>query len=327
MKIKTLFIIFFLLICNLLYSLNNYPGELAGIIKRGKNQNEIGLSRSAPPREYFTLAPNGNIYIFDKRYGKIKIFTHDFIFVDEMYVRDYMIYAIYSMKISNNGDIYIYDGSGFKKITNDKKLAYAIEYRDLPDELKHSYNYWPYGDIVFFYDDSNRENLKIRHIDATGVMRNEEETTQLLNEVNVTIQTRNFNEALLKDKTDAFKQNTLKKHELLVLKDKVLTTSGSVLEKYFTYLRENIDLQKTNKDLINDLKKGDFDFIGYDKEHNTYMENYCGFYVFNKYGVLLDAFKHVQEGINPVAISPDGELFYWERDEEEIRFYKITRRW
>ncbi|MBN2444721.1 MAG: hypothetical protein JXJ04_25420, partial [Spirochaetales bacterium] len=72
---KIMLFLAILFICNFLYSINFYPGELAGTIKRGKAPNEIGWSRTPPPNEYFTFAPNGNLYIFDKRYGKIKIFT------------------------------------------------------------------------------------------------------------------------------------------------------------------------------------------------------------------------------------------------------------
>ena len=56
-----LFFLLILLLSNYTYAINEYPGELVGVINRGKAPNEIGWSRSPPPNEYFTFAPNGNI--------------------------------------------------------------------------------------------------------------------------------------------------------------------------------------------------------------------------------------------------------------------------
>ncbi|MBN2441804.1 MAG: hypothetical protein JXJ04_10670, partial [Spirochaetales bacterium] len=162
---------------------------------------------------------------------------------------------------------------------------------------------------------------------ANGVMQSEEKTTLLLNEINADTQKRSPEELLLKNTIDSFKKDNPENNKLLIIKDEIFTSSRYILGKYFKSLRKNIKAKQNNEDMLAKIEKEPGRLLGFDRNHNAYFDNSFGFYVFNKYGILLDAFKHVQEGINPVAISPEGELFYWEKDENEIRFYKIARRW
>ena len=307
-------IIIFFILLNLLFTvnaLNKYEPELVGIIKTGSNEYEIGYDPKGLPGEgpltarLFTISHDNIIYIYDKNHRAIKVFNKDLAFIKSIPVKKQRILSMYHLKISKANEYYIYGGSSFKKLNKNGELVYEISHYNLPDAIEGG-DFYLYKNWVFSYD----RIYGLNYIDETGKINKEEETKELL----------------IKIKEDKAKDD----NKLITLindykyKDKIAILEGDVLTS-FEYLFDFYKYsQKKNKKQIN-IPDDYYAYIGKDNDNNTYWECRLNIYVFNKYGELLDSFEELNR--NHKAVSPDGDLWYWDVQPEGVYFYKVTRRW
>lgn len=319
-------LIIFIFGIQFLFSMNEYNATSIGSIQIGNNIGEIGYDAKGLPGDgpltakIFTIGPNNNLYIFDKLDGKIQIYTLNLSFIKEINVRTHLVLHIYHMKINEKGDIILYDGFGLKKINFNGELIYEVKKNLLPAEIIYDRNYFPYDDFVFYYDKNNNINC----IDPNGNIMEDEAVERLINEINSSIIIKSPNEEeMIDDMLEDFNE----KEKLLILQNRILSSNGYFLvNKVYKYLREKKGQTKSNSNNT-EIKVAGYYLIGYDSEYNSYWESDAGFFVFSKYGEYLDSFKQLTIGMGYEAVSPAGDLYYWEVKPEGVFFYKITRRW
>ncbi|MBN1699734.1 MAG: hypothetical protein JW881_19625 [Spirochaetales bacterium] len=171
--------------------------------------------------------------------------------------------------------------------------------------------------------DNEKKNTYIYN--SAGKYMPANETRKIMNE----IRANSRNVTAIDEELNDF----LNKNNLIMRNDRILTYNYYLYNEYYKIVKKNRKTKTTEE-------KYDFDIsilnilrlIGFDKDNNSYWHAETGRYlkktilVHSPYGEVLDCFYNESERYH-AAVSPSGDVYFMNMDENGIYFSKITRNW
>lgn len=313
----------FILSCIKLYSIeyNSYPLEVEHVFNssfKGKNHEDDLAS------DFFTAQfPKGPLIYFDEEelvigdqarkdsrtiylndnYGFNRIYDYSFFQAEIISFNNFFVgYNYYS--------IITYDNTkGWEKISK-------LKFRDFPPLLNFKDLYYQ-DNTVFVLSNTNVwyafKEPGLDYEENFDTMINEEEIIEAIN-------------------NGEYEGLTIDDNKRLFLNGELQTINYNTFTKYWLEKQKILDLPKPNVNFtmtIDDLKTGSEDLLGIDSDGNSYWSSWnTDIAVFDKNGFLIELFVVSREksSTNP-AISPDGDVYFLQHEQDKITLYKIARQW
>lgn len=356
---KNILIIILILNSLFIYSeqLSAYNFETIKVLQTGNKEGQIGWQPaiagmfSGPIS--FCITQKRIIYLPDRVNRRLNVYDMNFNLLKTI-IEEEEQYVHYTPKIKadNNGNIiYLSYKSGIKKINDNGATLLSVSYKQIPDEVKHRYNFFPIADNIFIYNDEN----KIECITNKGEFLKGDKIKLEIDRIK--------NEWANESRSDFMKLPSDKRkiiedlqedNSFLMINDNFYSTDFGETKKYFNKIEEIKKYVTTQKKSAKsekiELNIEDFSmhFIDYDVCHNSYWDGSIAkskksrkyaVIIYSKYGELLDAFYYGQyDNYEPnyelypttgavIAVSPDGDVYFLIGNKKEYTFYKVERRW
>ena len=325
---KYLYIFFILLInlnCIFGESFHMYEENLINSFGFGTKIDNFTFNDNAPPAENkgpstFSFDKNENIYILDSWANSMLVFNKNFELITIIKLN--VQYNIVSKQIEINYDRLIFYNLAYSiKIYENEELLSDIGQRQnrINQNINHDSFIYNNG-LVFFW----LNNGEINMFDNPGPDKSAN--------VNKTINREEILDRISKYEIGIYNGITIDENNRLFYNKELITRDYEVyinyqISKYNSYE----EWRSNNPYIINaDLRKSNNKtYLGKDTNNNIYWKTgNKRILVFNSEGHLLDKFQYNRDISKTLpAVHPSGDVYFLDYDENEVRLYKITRRW
>jgi hypothetical protein len=318
-----------------IYGISNYQFVKVGMIPSGDDKSMVkcfvdvkgAVGHMSPTT--CSIDSSGKIFIGDDRKKRIAIYNLDFSYIGEIKCDNYNIGYSYEIKSFKDGSIATLDDSNLLKVSQAGIIKYRIGTNKLPLNFVTGHNFYPSDDNLIYYDDKG----DIRCFDTSGKDVPVEEVKQFATSKNKEGISGLKYPNNFKDQLNNFLDN-----ESLIIKNKIILSKNTAkFKKYYKLLNKNAGtLLKTKITIQNGSSETYYydnikSLIGYDSEGNAYWNGTINgikgwiIFVISNDGSILDVFN--EGDYRTKLISPNGDIYSWEIEKEEVAFYKISRQW
>ena len=186
-------------------------------------------------------------------------------------------------------------------------------------------NIFPYEDYIFFTNDKN----EIFFVNDKGHILNDNEAKVLLYHINNNVHSTLRDNKGLADKLESY----LEQNNLLLVGNRLFNKSFSIQKKYFLFIKENSKDSLLKNNVVVDFESSELYqsyYLGYDIDDNLYRmyitNNDFTFYIFSKYGEVIDIFK-CKRVAGYAVMTKYGDLYFMNLENDGVSFYRIKNRW